>query len=341
MTESAEVLAALGAVDGATALGFAMHVHAVGSIAESVAWPVATRGRLYRAIVDEGALVNNAATEEGSGSPARGALPGTTATPDSSGDGWRITGEKTWTTWLPALGFAFVSARVADDERTSLAGGGSAPSVGSFLVDLSGQGIQRRAGFEAMGMRASASGRLVLDNVHLPVEALVSRRLATDPDPRGPAPVAWFAMAVAATYLGVGEGARWSVARWALERRSGDGSKAVAEIPTVQLRLGRLDAALRAARIVLLDATRRWDAAAGDQPARASLLPDLTLAKVAATNAAVSATDEALRIAGGPGFLAGRLERAFRDARAGLINPPLDDIALAGFGRAVLEAAAR
>lgn len=340
MMESAEVLAALGAVDGSTALGFAMHVHAVGSIAESVAWPVETRERLYRAIVDEGAFVNNAATEEGGGSPARGAIPGTIARPDAPGGGWRLTGEKTWTTWLPALRFAFVSARIADEERIPLAGDGSEPSVGSFLVDLGGSGIERRPGFEAMGMRASASGRLALDNARVPAEALVSRRLATDPDPRGPPPGAWFAMAVAATYLGVGEGARQAVARWALERRPGDGSKAVAEFPTVQLRLGRLDAALRIARIVLLDATRRWDAAAGDQATRASLLSDLALAKVTATNAAVTATDEALRIAGGPGFLAGRLERAFRDARAGLINPPLDDIALAGFGRAVLEAAA-
>jgi alkylation response protein AidB-like acyl-CoA dehydrogenase len=338
MTEAAEVLAALGALDGATALGFAMHVHAVGSIADSVAWPAATRGRLYRAIVDAGVLVNNAATEEGGGSPARGAIPGTTATPDPSGAGWSLTGEKTWTTWLPALGFAFVSARIADDERTS------PTSVGSFLVDLSGSGIERRPGFEAMGMRASASGRLVLDNVRLPQEALVSRRLATAPDPRGAAPGAWFAMAVSATYLGIGEGARLAVARWALERRPADGSTAVAEIPTVQLRLGRLDAGLRSARIVLFDATRRWDAGARDGAAetgRASLVPDLALAKMTATNAAVSATDEALRIAGGPGFLAGRLERAFRDARAGLINPPLDDISLAGFGRTVLEAAAR
>ena len=56
-----------------------------------------------------------------------------------------------------------------------------------------------------------------------------------------------------------------------------------------------------------------------------------------ATNAAVDATDGALRIAGGPGYLAGPLERAARDARAGLINPPLDDVALAGFARALLK----
>jgi alkylation response protein AidB-like acyl-CoA dehydrogenase len=341
MAEAAEVLSSLGAIDGSTALGFAMHIHAVGSIADSAVWPKGTRDRLYRAIVEDGALVNNASTEEGGGSPARGAIPGTIAAVDPSSGGWCLTGEKTWTTWLPALRYAVVSARIGDESPLML---------GSFLVDLESEGIERRTGFEAMGMRASASGRLVMKEAHVPADGLVSQRLATEPDPRGAAPGAWFAMAVAATYLGIGEGARESVARWARERRPGDGSTAVAEIPTVQLRLGRLDAALRTARIVLLDAARRWDAtraAPGDEDAlaarrngaRAAVLPDLVLAKVTATNAAVTATDEALRISGGPGFLVGRLERAFRDARAGLINPPLDDIALSGFGRAVLEAA--
>ena len=145
-------------------------------------------------------------------------------------------------------------------------------------------------------------------------------------------------MALAATYLGVGEGARDAVARWALERRPGNGSTAVADIPSVQLRLGRLDAELRAARIVALDVARRWDAAVAGQDADAqkAAAADVPLAKLVATRAAVTATDEALRIAGGPGFLAGRLERAFRDARAGLINPPLEDVALTGFAGAVL-----
>ena len=64
-----------------------------------------------------------------------------------------------------------------------------------------------------------------------------------------------------------------------------------------------------------------------------------SLAKLVATSAAATATDEALRIAGGPGFLEGPLERAFRDARAGLINPPLEDVALAGFARTLVERA--
>ena len=339
MAEAAEVLAALGAVDGSMALGFAMHVQVVGAAAQSDAWPAPLLDRFYAAIVNEGALVNAAATEEGGGSPARGAIPGTTAVPDQgTGSGWHLTGEKTWTTWLPALRLALVSARIRESQAPGLgiAAPGETPIVGVFLVDLDSPGVTRLDAFESMGMRASASGRLVLEGVQVPENALIVRRSVSVPDPRGPAPGAWFAMAVAATYLGVGEGARARVAHWALERRPGDGSTAVADIPSVQVRLGRLDADLRAARIVLFDVARRWSLAI-DAEARNAVLPDLALAKVIATNAAVDATDGALRIAGGPGYLAGPLERAARDARAGLINPPLDDVALAGFARALLK----
>ena len=142
---------------------------------------------------------------------------------------------------------------------------------------------------------------------------------------------------MAGVYLGVGEGARREVVRWAVDRRPGDGSTAVADLPSVQVRLGRLDATLRSARIVALDVARRWDAATpAEWPA---LLPDITLAKLTVTQAAVTATDEALRIAGGPGFLEGPLERAFRDARAGLINPPLEDVGYASFARTLVERA--
>jgi alkylation response protein AidB-like acyl-CoA dehydrogenase len=192
-----------------------------------------------------------------------------------------------------------------------------------------------------MGLRGSASGRLVLDGVRVSADALVVRRRIDEPDPRGAAPGAWFGIAIAATYLGVGEGARDAVARWARDRRPGDGSSSVADVPSVQLRLGRADADLRAARIVVLDVAGRWDAATtgGDAARLAAAAADVPLAKLVATRAAVAATDEALRIAGGPGFLGGSLERAFRDARAGLINPPLEDVALTGFGRAVFDRA--
>jgi len=332
--EAVEILAALGAVDGSTALGFAMHLHVVGGMAESVGWPPGLRERLYAAIRDDGALLNTAATEESGGSPARGAVPETTAEPMPDGS-FALTGEKSWTTWLPVLSHALVTARIGDREPAAGNNQPEPPEVAVFVVDLEAPGVTRLPGFEALGMRGSASGRLRLDRVVVPGDHVVARRSAGGPDPRGPSPVAWFGFAVAGVYLGVGEGARDGVVRWAVERRPGDGSTSVADLPTVRVRLGRLDAELRTARIVTLEVARRWEAA---EPAdRTSLMPDVALAKLRATAAAAAATDEALRIAGGPGFLAGRLERAFRDARAGLINPPLEDVALAGFATTLVE----
>ena len=330
MVEAAEVLSALGAVDGSSALGFAMQVHVTGALRDGGGVDGDVLDELWRRIVDAGMLLNNAATEEGGGSPARGAIPGTRAHRAADGT-WRLTGEKTWTTWLPNLSAAFVTAVLQEDEPDrdgdrEPSGGSAAPVVGTFLVDLDGEGVARRPGFEALGMRGSASGRLVLDDTP---GRLVLERAAGAPDPRGAAPQAWFGIAIAATYLGVGEGARREVARWALDRRPGDGSQAVADISSVQLRLGRLDADLRIARMVVLEAARRWDEERDPSA--------IALAKLTATQAAVHATDGALRIAGGPGFLTGRLERAFRDARAGLINPPLEDVALLGFAKAVFD----
>jgi alkylation response protein AidB-like acyl-CoA dehydrogenase len=335
-----ELLASLGAIDGSAALGFAMHVHVVGGMAESPGWPAGLRETLYDAVRHHGALLNSAGTEDAGGSPARGAVPETAAVEGTDGT-FRLTGEKSWTTWLPALRFALVTARIVPAGAAPAApqGGPDAPDgppeVAVFVVDLDGRGVTRLPGFDALGMRGSASGRLRLDGAVVPAERVVARRRVDEPDPRGVVPSAWFGFAIAGVYLGIGEGARSEVVRWAIDRRPGDGSTAVADLPSVQVRLGRLDAALRAARIVVLDVAARWEAT--DPADRAGLMADVALAKLSATGAAAQATDEALRIAGGPGFLDGPLERAFRDARAGLINPPLEDVALAGFARTLVD----
>ena len=341
MTEVAQVLARLGAVDGSTALGFAMHAHVVGSVADSDGWSPAALDRLYR-----GGRRRRSAGQRGLDRGGR-RFAGPWRDPGDDRYArrrWRLAADRREDLDHLAAGAAprarerpigrapaattegATTTEAAPRRRRSASSWSTSRHPASSVAPVSrpsGCAARRPAGWSSTTSlsrprRSSSPGP------------------AGAPDPRGVAPVAWFGCAVAATYLGVGEGARRDVARWALERRPGDGSTAVADIPSVQLRLGRADATLRAARIVVLDATRRWDAAS-DAPTRAALLSDFALAKVTATSAAVTATDEALRIAGGPGFLAGRLERAFRDARAGLINPPLEDVALTGFAKTVLD----
>ena len=223
---------------------------------------------------------------------------------------------------MPALAHAIISA-----QRRQVDAAGSPPRSSTCSSTWPPPAWSGCPGFDALGMRGSASGRLRLTGVRVPQDRLVARRQVGDPDARGGIAQTWFAVCIGAVYLGIGEGARQ---RDPLVDRpqARDGSTAVADLPTIQVRIGRMDAVLRAARIVLLDVARR------ESPSTA----DIALAKLVATNAAVIATDEALRIAGGPGYLAGPLERAFRDARAGLINPPLEDVALGGFGRALVQA---
>jgi alkylation response protein AidB-like acyl-CoA dehydrogenase len=60
-------------------------------------------------------------------------------------------------------------------------------------------------------------------------------------------------------------------------------------------------------------------------------------AKVLVTNNAIDITDQALRVVGSVGLQRKHpLERYFRDVRAGLGNPPLDDVAMGIIGRAAL-----
>ncbi len=231
---------------------------------------------MFRAIVDQGALVNNAATEEGGGSPARGAVPETTA--EAAGDGtWRLSGEKTWTTWLPNLTHAFVTARLAGTDPAEL---------GVWLVRArcvpawnDGPGSRRwacvgqhRGGCAWTGVAGPRGRALVRRRAGVPIRAV--RR----PEPGS-------GSLIAAAYLGIGEGARKASHAGRSTAGPGDGSTAVADLPSVQLRLGRMDAELRAARIVVLDVVRRWDAAvvADDAAGLAAAAEDLALAKLVAT----------------------------------------------------------
>ena len=170
---------------------------------------------------------------------------------DRDADGtWRLTGEKTWTTWLPDLTHAFVTARIAGDGRA--AGGRQLPR----------RPRRRRRRSDAPGSRrwacaARRPGGSILDGRPAGRRLVVaaSRRRARSARARAAAPGS--GPRSAAAYLGIGEGARDDVARWALDRRPGDGSTAVADVPSVQVRLGRMDAELRAARIVA-HVARRW-----------------------------------------------------------------------------------
>jgi len=322
LVDAVNLLACIGGADASVALGLAMHVHVVGGLAENDTWPAGKFEKFCRAVVSEGALVNFVASEPEMGSPSRGGLPRTAAC--AVPGGVMLTGRKSWVTFAPVLDFLLTTAE-HDGAMSVFAVRGRSP--GLSLVDTWS---------DALSLRASGSCDVVFEDVFVPDEWLVKDGRAAVAGRAVGQPSGWPTLAFAAVYLGVAEAAVRELARYCRERVPTALGKPIAELPHVQRNLGRMNIVARCARVTLLDAAQRWHA----QPAaRSAMEPDLALAKHLCTNAAVEATDIALRTAGAAG-LEHRLplERLLRDARAGLMHPPQDERALEILGRAALSA---
>lgn len=308
----------LGAADASLALIAAMNGHLLGGLGEGAdegGWPPDLYAQLARASVERGALSNSLASEPDLGSPSRGGLPRTHA--ERVPGGWQLTGRKTWSTGAHALDFYVVTAAV------------DASSVWRFVVPAGSAGVRVEPTWTgSLALRGSGSHDVVFDQV------LVPNDCAVPPYKAGPCAGAWFWTAVAGTYLGVGQGALTALVRYANDRVPTALGEPISTLPKVQEAAGQIELELSAARALLHAETRAWAERPEDHE---RLLPRLAGAKSLATNAAVRATDLALRTAGGAALTnALPLERFFRDARAGLTHPPADEVAMQMLGRQVL-----
>lgn len=322
--ELVRALERLGMGDGAAALAFAMSLLKIGEQAAARTWPEAAFARVCRAAVDRGALINSVASEPALGSPSRGGRPATTATP--TGAGWRISGRKSFATLAPALDFLIVTAAIED-------GSGD---VGNFLIER-GPGVAVEETWDTMGMRATASHDLLLDGVAVGPEGLLERKGRGRRAEGGdgvPRMNPWFALSVAAIYLGVGAAAHREALRFAQARVPTGLGAPLATLDLVQQRLGQMELHLRAAR-ALLHSTARAASVPGALDDETML--DIYAAKQVATNGAIEVVDLAMRVVGGVSLSRSLpLERFYRNVRAGLFHPPADDVTLRVLAQAAL-----
>ncbi|MCC6629461.1 MAG: acyl-CoA/acyl-ACP dehydrogenase [Chloroflexi bacterium] len=305
--------------DGSTALAATMHLLLIGRLAEGRVWPEATFARVCRAVVAEGALINSAASEPDLGSPSRGGLPSTIAVRD--GDGYRITGRKNWTSLAPALRYFVIMVAVQDD--------GQPPRRANFLIEAGAPGLRVEETWDNLGMRATASHDIVLENVWAPADArLPDDGTTAAGDSRG------WALVTGAVYTGIATAARDYAIQYARERRPSGLSGPIAEVQTVQHRVAEIELLLLQSRAVLYGTAEGWV----ERPECHDALGwQLAAAKHITTNNAIRVTDLALRVVGAAGLNRARpLERYFRDVRAGLGHPPIDDAALTLIGRQAL-----
>lgn len=312
--------------DGGTGLAVSMLLHVLGKQREDLSWPPEVYGEVCRNIASEGGLINSLVTEPQLGSISRGGIPASTAVRD--GDGWRIEGHKIFATGAPALRYHVVAV--------SLPATDSAPKgeIGFAIVDARSPGIRIVPTWAGnLSFRSGGSDDVHFEGVYIADNWLVERRVIGMPPAVAPGAGGW-SLVIAAVYLGIGQAGVNAALDYANHRVPSVLDKPIASLPHIQHWIGEAQVQLDGARALLYGTAQAWT----ERPeARASLASAVAGSKYLCSNAACFATERALRVAGGFSLTRDvQLERFFRDARAGLFQPPQDDLALALIGRLAL-----
>ncbi|MDI6024898.1 acyl-CoA dehydrogenase family protein [Corticibacterium sp. UT-5YL-CI-8] len=282
-------------------------------------WPQHLVGRIVVDALEKGALVNALRVEPELGTPVRGGLPATVArrTPN----GWSISGRKIYSTGIEGLTWAIIWAKTDEAE----------PRVGAFLVPANAPGLKVERSWNTLGMRATGSHDVVLDNVEIPFDHAADIRLPAEWDARGEGQVAWIGVLIGALYTGVAESARDWLITFLQNRVPTNLGAPLSTVPRIQQAVGEIEELLTINRRLIASAARDADEGLPVGPSEASLI------KVIATENAISAVEKALKLTGNHGVSRNNpLERHYRDVLCGRIHSPQEDTVRTGAGRLAL-----
>lgn len=303
--------------DGSVALSVGWHLGILMELQEQQLWSHEDFIKLALEVSKYKKMVNRAATEPATGSPTRGGVPETKAVRREGN--YIINGRKSFTTMASQLDYYIVSAYVEDKN-----------DVGWFLINRQTPGITVDHTWDTLGMRGTGSDDIVLKDVKVSEDLLVEMKSKRKSAPKG-----WL-LHIPACYLGIAISARNDAVAFAKEYQPNSLDKPISEVAHVQQKIGEMDLKLLQARHFMYAVAEQWDQASSEE--RKELGPDLAAVKTTATNVANEVVDLAMRIVGGKG-LARTLpfERYYRDVRAGLHNPPMDDMVISMLAKRAID----
>lgn len=293
--------------DGATALSIGWHMGIIQDLGEKNRWKESVFQMLCED-VKKGALINNCASEPQTGSPTRGGKPTTTAI--KKGDKWIINGRKTFSTMAPVLDYFNVTATVQETG-----------DVGYFLIPRSTTGVEIVETWDSIAMKGTGSHDLVLNDVKIEEDYLVEW---FEPGNKGAS--GWL-LHIPACYLGIAQAAEEYAINFAKDYSPNSITGSIIDLPYVKQKVGEMELELMRARHFLYSVAKQWDDS--NEEERNALKPELGAVKHAVTNAAIKVVDLAMRVVGAQSLSAKNpLQRYYRDVRAGLHNPPMDDMTI-------------
>ncbi|MFJ7974252.1 acyl-CoA dehydrogenase family protein [Peribacillus sp. JNUCC 23] len=305
----------LASFDATTGLSIGWNLGAVGELFEKKLWNDENLS-FFAGEVQNGALVNRSVSEAQTGSPTRGGRPGTTAVKKDGS--WVITGRKTFTTMSPVLTYFLVSAWIEEQQK-----------VGFFLLHKDLEGLTIDETWDVISMRGTGSHDLVLQNVKVDDAKLVEL-----PETPSGGPINGWILHIPACYLGIAQAARDYAVQFAKSHSPNSLNGPISQLPNVQQLLGEIDLELMKARHFLYSVAEAYD----DEARRVHLTNELGAAKHIVTNSAITIVDKAMRIVGAKSLQrTNPLQRYYRDVRAGLHNPPMDDATIKRLALSAIE----
>jgi alkylation response protein AidB-like acyl-CoA dehydrogenase len=307
------IIEELAAVEGGVALSVAAHnslctnhILLFGSEAQKEHWlPRLATGEILGAW---------GLTEPEAGSDAGGTR--TVAT--RRGAGWVLRGSKNFTTHASVGGVAVLMARTTP--------GTDHQGISAFVVPLDAKGVAVGKKEDKLGMRISDTASLILDDCHLPAEALLGREgegfvQAMEVLDGG-------RISIAALGVGIARGALDAAVAYAKERRQFD--RPIAQFQAIRLKLADMATAVAAARLL----TER---AADAKDAGEKVTLSASQAKLFSSETAVRVCEEAVQIHGGYGYIKDYpVEKFWRDSKLCTIGEGTSEIQRLVIAREVL-----
>lgn len=237
---------------------------------------------------------------------------------EAAANGYRLNGRKLWISNAREAGLFIVFATV--DSSAGYRG------ITAFVVEKGMPGFSVGHKEDKLGIRASSTCELILDNCEVPAANVLGEvgkgyKIAIETLNEG-------RIGIGAQMLGLAEGAWQHAARYAQERKQF--GKAIAEFQAVQFTLAQMATEIEAARLLVYNAARLKDAG---QP----YVKEAAMTKLFASQVAERVASQCVEIFGGNGFVRDYpAEKFYRDAKVGKIYEGTSNMQLMTIARQVL-----
>ena len=305
--------------DGSAALTVASH-NSLGSGHIYQAGTEAQKEKYLPSLASGDKLAAWGLTEPGSGSDASGMR----TKAERSGDTWTLNGSKTFTTQGSVGDVAVILANTSPEKKQK--------GITAFIVETDSPGFSVSKKMRKLGMRASDTVVIRLDDVEVPDanrlgevdRGFIDTLQILD---RG-------RIGIGALAVGLARGALEESLDYSQEREQFD--QPIADFQAIQFKLADMATEIDAARLLVMRAATKADAA-GDGGDR--FTKEASMAKLFASETAMRATEEAIQIHGGYGYTREYpVERYFRDAKLTTIGEGTSEIQRLVIARQILDA---